>query len=151
MSEQRHHDLAIHPIDGVSVDDLVKRRQMVRRSKFLTVFVLVLLVLGAGRSMVIRASNAKALEAGTAERAKLYVKVTQPRVAGTGQSLVLPGTLQGFVQSPISARASGYLRSWKKDIGSKVKAGELLAEIEAPEVAGHFVHRHALEAGHQVA
>jgi RND family efflux transporter MFP subunit len=134
MSEQRHHDLAIHPIDGVSVDDLVKRRQMVRRSKFLTVFVLVLLALGAGRSMVIRASNAKALEAGTAERAKLYVKVTQPRVAGTGQSLVLPGTLQGFVQSPISARASGYLRSWKKDIGSKVKAGELLAEIEAPEI-----------------
>lgn len=134
MSERRHHDLAIHPIEDEPVEDLVKRRQIVRRSKMLTVFVLVLLAVGAGRSVFIRTSNAKALEAGTAERAKVYVKVTQPRVAGSGHSLVLPGTLQGYVQSPISARSSGYLKKWYKDIGSVVKAGELLAEIETPEV-----------------
>ncbi|MEA3158140.1 MAG: hypothetical protein QOK44_5729, partial [Betaproteobacteria bacterium] len=46
----------------------------------------------------------------------------------------LPGTLQGFVQSPIAARASGYLRRWYKDIGSRVAKGELLAEIDAPEI-----------------
>ena len=49
-------------------------------------------------------------------------------------SLALPGTLQGFVQSPISARASGYLKRWYKDIGSVVKKGDLLAEIDAPEL-----------------
>jgi RND family efflux transporter MFP subunit len=46
----------------------------------------------------------------------------------------LPGTLQGFVQSPIAARASGYLKRWYKDIGSRVEKGELLAELETPEI-----------------
>lgn len=134
MSEQRHHELAIHPIDDESPAGLLKRRQIVRRSKILTLIALLLLAIGAGRSVMIRNSNAKALEAGTADRARVYVKVTQPRVAGTGQSLSLPGTLQGYVQSPIGARASGYVKRWYKDIGSPVKAGELLAEIDSPEV-----------------
>ena len=79
-------------------------------------------------------SNAKALEAGTSERAKLYVKVALPKSDTDGQTLVLPGTLQGFVQSPIAARASGYLKRWYKDIGSRVAKGDLLAEIETPEI-----------------
>jgi RND family efflux transporter MFP subunit len=133
MSEQRHHELAIHPIEDEDPAALLRRRQIVNRSKLVAVIALVLLAIGAGRSVMIRASNAKALDAGTAERAKLYVKVTQPQLAGAGQSLALPGTLQGYVQSPIAARASGYLKRWHKDIGSRVQAGELLAEIEAPE------------------
>jgi RND family efflux transporter MFP subunit len=48
--------------------------------------------------------------------------------------LQLPGTLQGAVQAPIAARASGYLKRWYKDIGSRVEKGELLAEIETPEI-----------------
>ncbi|HVO89162.1 MAG TPA: efflux RND transporter periplasmic adaptor subunit, partial [Casimicrobiaceae bacterium] len=52
----------------------------------------------------------------------------------SGRSVLLPGTLQGFIQSPISARSSGYLRRWYKDIGSSVAKGELLADIETPEV-----------------
>ncbi|MSQ70958.1 MAG: efflux RND transporter periplasmic adaptor subunit [Betaproteobacteria bacterium] len=134
MSEQRHHELAIHPIEDEDPAELLKRRKIVNRSKLITVIVLVLLAIGAGRSMMIRMSDAKALNAGTAERAKLYVKVTQPRIAGTGQSLALPGTLQGYVQAPIGARASGYLKRWHKDIGSRVQAGELLAEIDTPEI-----------------
>ena len=47
----------------------------------------------------------------------------QPQRGGAGQTLSLPGTLQGFVQSPISARASGYLKRWYKDIGSRVEQG----------------------------
>ncbi len=54
--------------------------------------------------------------------------------AATSQALALPGTLQGFVQAPISARASGYLKRWTKDIGARVAQGELLAEIETPEI-----------------
>ena len=53
---------------------------------------------------------------------------------GAAQTLSLPGTLQGFVQAPIAARASGYLKRWNKDIGSRVTKGELLAEIETPEI-----------------
>jgi RND family efflux transporter MFP subunit len=48
--------------------------------------------------------------------------------------LVLPGALQAFVESPIYARTNGYLKKWYKDIGSNVKQGELLAEIDTPEI-----------------
>jgi len=106
----------------------------VRRAKILTAGVLLLLVLLGGRTIFSRISNAKMLEAGTAERAKLYVRTALPTGGGAGQTLSLPGTLQGFVQAPISARASGYVRRWTKDIGSRVEKGELLAEIESPEI-----------------
>jgi RND family efflux transporter MFP subunit len=62
------------------------------------------------------------------------VRVAHPKALDTGPTLSLPGTLQGFVQAPIAARANGYLRHWYKDIGSRVQKGELLAEIETPEI-----------------
>ena len=60
--------------------------------------VLVLLVVGAGRTVVSRMSNANLLEARTAEAAKQYVKTAYPKGAGEGQNLALPGTLQGATQ-----------------------------------------------------
>src|SRR5262249_46402015 len=48
--------------------------------------------------------------------------------------IVLPGNMQAFVDAPIFARASGYLKRWYFDIGACVKAGQLLAEIDAPEL-----------------
>jgi len=62
------------------------------------------------------------------------VKTSLPKTNDAGQTLALPGTLQGFVQSPIAARSAGYLRRWTKDIGSRVEKGEVLAEIETPEI-----------------
>jgi RND family efflux transporter MFP subunit len=114
--------------------DPQKRQLIARRTKILTAIVLILLALGAARTVISRMSNTRALEAGTTERAKQYVKTTAPKPGDTGQTLSLPGTLQGFVQSPINARASGYLKKWYRDIGSKVAKGELLAEIETPEI-----------------
>jgi RND family efflux transporter MFP subunit len=134
MSEERHSSLALHPPDPGDSGELVKRGQAVRRAKILAVVVLILLAIGAGRTVISRISNARALDAGTAERATQYVKTAVPKTGGAGAALSLPGTLQGFVQSPISARASGYLRKWYKDIGSHVEKGELLAEIDAPEL-----------------
>ncbi|MFO1197620.1 MAG: efflux RND transporter periplasmic adaptor subunit [Burkholderiaceae bacterium] len=134
MTEDRHAPLAIHPVHAGDPHELASRRQVARRAKILTAVVLVLLAAGAARTVLSRIDAARALEQGTAERAKNYVKVAQPRAAGEGQVLSLPGTLQGFVQSPIAARASGYLRRWTKDIGSRVDKGELLAELDTPEV-----------------
>src|SRR5205085_9711192 len=79
-------------------------------------------------------ANARALEQVSAQSAQQYVKVAKVQAAGATQTLSLPGTLQGFVQSPVSARAGGYLRRWTRDIGSRVQQGELLAEIETPEL-----------------
>jgi RND family efflux transporter MFP subunit len=108
--------------------------KVVRRAKLVALVVLVVLAIAAGRTMWSRASNARALEAGTAEQAKVYVKVATPTVGGEGATLTLPGSLQGAVQAPISARASGYVKRWTHDIGSRVAKGELLAEIESPEI-----------------
>jgi len=104
-----------------------------RRAGLLTVAVLLGLGLLAGRTVFSRMSNARALEAQVVERNKTYVRVTQPKSGAEAQTVVLPGTLQGYVQAPISARASGYLKKWHKDIGSRVAQGELLAELETPE------------------
>ena len=134
MTEQRHSSLGMHTVEPGESGELLKRGQIVRRAKILTVVVLVLLAIGAGRTIVSRVSNARVLDAGATERAKPYVKTTFPKAAGAGQTLSLPGTLQGFVQSPIAARSSGYLRRWYKDIGSRVEKGELLAEIDTPEI-----------------
>lgn len=140
MTEQRHAALGIHAADpndpehALHLADPLERRAVARRMRWVALAVLVLLALGAGRTVISRMGSAKALEAGTAERAKQYVKTALPKTGDAGQTLALPGTLQGFVQSPIAARATGYLRRWTKDIGSRVERGEVLAEIESPEL-----------------
>jgi RND family efflux transporter MFP subunit len=134
MSQESHSQLAIHPIDTDAAGELLKRRQVVRRTKILGAIVLILLGLGAARAIVSRIANARALEAGAAQLATQYVRTALAKSPDAVQTLALPGTLQGFVQSPISARAGGYLRRWYKDIGSRVEKGELLAEIETPEI-----------------
>jgi RND family efflux transporter MFP subunit len=134
MSEQRHSELGIHALDPQDAGQLLKRRQIVRRARIGAVLVLVLLALGAGRTVLSRMSSEKALEARTTELAAQYAQTASPQSSNTGPTLALPGTLQGFVQAPISARASGYLRRWYKDIGSRVEKGDLLAEIETPEI-----------------
>ena len=134
MSEQRHASLGITPVEPEDGETLVKRGQVVRRAKILAVVVIVLLAVGAGRTVVGRMQTSRALEANVVEQSKQYVRVAAPRALPAGPTLSLPGTLQGFVQAPIGARASGYLKRWYKDIGSPVKKGDLLAEIEAPEL-----------------
>jgi RND family efflux transporter MFP subunit len=137
MSEQRHNELGIHPLgtgDGTAAVDLLSRRQIGRRGRILAVVILILLAIGATRTVIERISNNRALETGTELRAINYVQTTVPAAGAKGQELELPGTLQGFVQSPISARASGYLKRWTADIGTRVVQGQLLAEIETPEI-----------------
>jgi RND family efflux transporter MFP subunit len=112
-----------------------QRRQARRWGRIATVVVIVLLAIGAGRTMVNRMANARSLQTVVAESTVQYVRVTKVRAANAGgEKLALPGTLQGFVQAPVAARAGGALRRWTKDIGSKVAKGELLAEIETPEL-----------------
>jgi RND family efflux transporter MFP subunit len=62
------------------------------------------------------------------------VSVIKPKAGNASRELVLPGNMQAFVDTPIYARTSGYLKRWTADIGAHVKAGQLLAEIDTPEV-----------------
>ena len=112
MTEQRHSAIGIHAGSGADGDagDLLKRRQIVRRTRLLAIVVLLLLAIGAGRTIFSRIANARLLEAGSTEHAVQYVKTTTPKSSTVGQDVVLPGTLQGFVQAPISARSRASTR-----------------------------------------
>ncbi len=62
------------------------------------------------------------------------VVVVTPQRSAPSQEIVLPGNVQPFISSPIFSRTNGYLKAWYFDIGARVKKGQLLAEIETPEV-----------------
>ena len=62
------------------------------------------------------------------------VSVVHPNVGAAAQEIVLPGTTQPFNDTPIYARTNGYLKRWYVDIGTHVQAGQLLAEIDTPEI-----------------
>jgi RND family efflux transporter MFP subunit len=100
---------------------------------FLILFVLVLLIAG-GFTLFQRRSQYKALADETEKLAVPTVSVIHPTPEAGQEDLVLPSTLQAYVESPIYARTSGYLKKWYHDIGTRVRQGELLADIDTPEV-----------------
>jgi RND family efflux transporter MFP subunit len=81
-----------------------------------------------------RAKADAALKQGTLEAAIPTVAVVQPKHGATTEEVVLPGNVRAYTDTPIYARTSGYLKKWYVDIGAHVKAGQLLAEIETPEI-----------------
>jgi RND family efflux transporter MFP subunit len=81
-----------------------------------------------------RVSAATRLHVVTAQMAVPSVSVVKPTPTEPTQEIVLPGNIQPFISSPIYARTDGYLKKWYFDIGAHVKAGDLLAVIETPEV-----------------
>lgn len=74
------------------------------------------------------------LDAATDKAATPLVEVTHPKEGAPTEEIVLPGTTQAFTDTPIYARTNGYLKRWYFDIGARVKKGQLLAEIETPEL-----------------
>jgi len=70
----------------------------------------------------------------TVEEAAQIVVTVAPTRSALGEELVLPGTVQAYSEARIYARTNGYLKSWMVDIGSAVRKGQLLAEIDTPEV-----------------
>ncbi len=98
------------------------------------VLLLVALVAAGAMSFASRLRDRKVLAAETEKLAVPTVAVVHASVEAAQEDVQLPGTLQAFTESPIYARTSGYLLRWHKDIGSPVSKGELLAEIDTPEV-----------------
>ncbi len=96
--------------------------------------VLLALVLAGVVVMVLRIHDSRVLADETQQSAAPTVAVIHPTAEKPDEELVLPGTLQAYIESPIYARTNGYLLRWYKDIGSHIKKGELLADIDTPEV-----------------
>jgi RND family efflux transporter MFP subunit len=99
----------------------------------LVIAALVLLIVGA-YTLLERRSQYQTLASETEKMAVPTVSVIHPTVEPGQEDLVLPSTTQAYTESPIYARTSGYLKKWYHDIGSHVRQGELLADIDAPEV-----------------
>ncbi len=118
------------------LDGKPPRRRVVRRLVLLVFVVAVC----CGLAFVIHAGiqsrrrSAAELRSATLDAAVPTVSVVRPKFEATPEEIVLPGNVQAFISTPIYARTNGYLRQWYFDIGSHVRAGQLLAEIEAPEV-----------------
>jgi RND family efflux transporter MFP subunit len=94
---------------------------------------IVALVVVAWSGLSAHRASAK-LQESTAAAALITVATTQPAMQSQLGDLILPGNTQANYEAPIYARTSGYLKRWLVDIGTPVKAGQLLAEIESPEV-----------------
>lgn len=96
---------------------------------------MLLLIGGIVASGIIPRLRARqALRRQTDLAAEPSVTVVRPQRGAPAEEVVLPGNIQAFIDAPLYARTSGYLKRWYFDIGAHVKAGQLLAEIESPEV-----------------
>ena len=130
MTQPRHNLLGIH---GHQLRQVHRVRTLHKlRLGFLAI--LIVLITGGGFAVLRKHSEAKDLAAQTQKNSQHYASTVYPQANGEGLSIALPATLMGQIESPIAARASGYLLRWTKDIGSAVKKGDLLAEISSPEL-----------------
>jgi RND family efflux transporter MFP subunit len=134
MTEKSHASLAIPARNTEDGHALPPRGREWKRAKIAVIVVLVLLVLGAGRTVVSDVMQSHSVAATSQQNAKVYVNVITPKQAAGGGDTLLPGTLRGYVESPIYARATGYLLHWYADIGARVKQGQLLADLDTPEI-----------------
>jgi RND family efflux transporter MFP subunit len=101
--------------------------------RYAVVAALVATVLGIW-GIVSRVVARSELRKQTASDAIVTVVTAKPQLGGAGEELVLPGIVQAYIEAPIYARTNGYLKSWYTDIGARVRKGQLLAEIDTPEV-----------------
>jgi RND family efflux transporter MFP subunit len=99
-----------------------------------TASVAVLIGIIVYRGIGSRVSAEAALTVETEAAAIPSVAVVHPTLGSPSQEIVLPGNAQAFTDTPIYARTSGYLKAWHADIGARVHQGDLLAEIETPEL-----------------
>jgi multidrug efflux system membrane fusion protein len=103
-------------------------------AKMLIGIALLVLIVAGIATFLFRRSDSEALAKETDAIAIPTVATVQPKSEPGNDELVLPGNLQAYEESPIFARTNGYLLRWYKDIGSKVQKGDLLADIDTPEV-----------------
>ncbi len=103
------------------------------RGILLLVIVLVVAVVVIWGISSRRKANAQ-LSQETRDLAIPTVSVIHPKPSAPQQEIVIPGDMQPFADAPIFARTNGYLKKWYADIGANVKAGQVLAEIDSPEI-----------------
>ena len=111
--------------------DLGAPRRTVRKGSLIVALVAIVIVV---YGLTIRAKESEALRQWTDDQAIPSVALVTPVSDSSARTLELPARLEAFARAPIYARVSGYLKQWHADIGSKVRPGQMLGEIETPDL-----------------
>jgi RND family efflux transporter MFP subunit len=124
------------PTEVVTEPEMQRAQQAPPKSRLFVIVAMVAaaLVLMGLFTWVQRRSQYDALAKETEKLAIPTVSVIHPTPEPPQEDLVLPSTLQAYTESPIYARTNGYLKKWYHDIGTRVQQGELLADIDTPEI-----------------
>ncbi len=134
MTEKTHEDLALYSSGGDGHLRLPPREKVWRNARRAGLILLAVLALGSARVMMVRASAKADLETQSLESQRLFVKTISPAPTKNSGTLNLPATLRGDNETAIYARVPGYVHSFLVDIGSRVKSGQVLAELDTPEL-----------------
>ncbi len=118
----------------MSQPDPIQREQLARRLRRVGGAFVLLAIAVVAYGLGSRAAQNSSLHDLTEAQALPVVAVVTPTQVEHHDGLDLPGRLEAYIRAPIYARVPGYLKSWKYDIGAKVKAGDVLAEIDTPDL-----------------
>jgi RND family efflux transporter MFP subunit len=118
----------------MSQPDQNTSRPVMRRLRWVGGAFVLLAVVIVAHGMVARATQNSRQHKLTDAQAVPTVTIVAPNIGQDHASLDLPGRLEAYIRAPIYARVPGYLKDWKHDIGAKVKAGDVLAEIDTPDL-----------------
>ena len=113
------------------------------RGKFVALSALLLFLLYLGYRIYEGKSDAVALQDKTLEEAVPTVAVVSPKPVPSTETITLPGNIVGWYEAPIYARVTGYVKMWYKDYGDQVKKGDILAEINAPDLDAEYAQAKA--------
>jgi RND family efflux transporter MFP subunit len=130
-------------IPGCPPGEVRGRRRTMRLLGAAGVTMFILLVIAIILGIRARQRAESKLEQTTNDAVVQDVMIVHPKHNGHTDEVVLPGATQPYINSPVYARASGYLVKWYHDIGSRVKKGDLLAVIEQPELDKQLLQAHA--------
>jgi len=114
-----------------------------RNGKRLAFIALVLLVFYVGHRMYESRGDAALLREKTVEEAVPTVAVVSPKPGAATETITLPGNIVGWYEAPMYARVTGYVKMWYKDYGDQVKKGDILAEINAPDLDAEYAQAKA--------
>jgi RND family efflux transporter MFP subunit len=120
--------------EGNAPESIPAKRQPRKMPRLLSVSAVALVMAVGVEGIWHRQSQEKAVAAWTDAAAIPVVNIAHPTKGGPGQQIVLPGDIHAWYEAPIYARVNGYLKDWYFDFGAQVKKGQVLADIETPEI-----------------
>ena len=127
----------------MSQPEPIAGRQVPRQLRLAGIIFLVIAIAIAAFGLVSRAAQNSRLRDLTEVRAVPTVAIVAPSPVENQQGLDLPGRLEAYIRAPIYARVAGYLKSWKYDIGGRVKTGDVLAVIDTPDLDQQLIQARA--------